>query len=379
MDHQDLTLTAAARHANAYKIQFWKEKMTILVTGGAGFIGANFVLDWVANTDEKIVNLDKLTYAGNLESLAPLKNKPQHVFVQGDIGDSALLPQLLAEHQPRAILNFAAESHVDRSIHGPGEFIETNIVGTFRLLESVRGYWQSLEANAQSSFRFLHVSTDEVYGSLAPQDPAFTEQHPYEPNSPYSASKAASDHLVRAWHHTYGLPVLTTNCSNNYGPLHFPEKLIPLMIVNALAGKPLPVYGDGMQVRDWLYVKDHCSAIRRVLEGGQLGETYNVGGWNEKPNIEIVKTVCALLDELRPRADGASYAKQITYVKDRPGHDRRYAIDARKLEKELGWRPAETFETGIRKTVAWYLENTEWVAHVQSGAYREWVSKQYTA
>jgi dTDP-glucose 4,6-dehydratase len=379
MDHQDLTLTAAARHANAYKIQFWKEKMTILVTGGAGFIGANFVLDWVANTDEKIVNLDKLTYAGNLESLAPLKNKPQHVFVQGDIGDSALLPQLLAEHQPRAVLNFAAESHVDRSIHGPGEFIETNIVGTFRLLESVRGYWQSLEANAQSSFRFLHVSTDEVYGSLAPQDPAFTEQHPYEPNSPYSASKAASDHLVRAWHHTYGLPVLTTNCSNNYGPLHFPEKLIPLMIVNALAGKPLPVYGDGMQVRDWLYVKDHCSAIRRVLEGGQLGETYNVGGWNEKPNIEIVKTVCALLDELRPRADGASYAKQITYVKDRPGHDRRYAIDARKLEKELGWRPAETFETGIRKTVAWYLENTEWVAHVQSGAYREWVSKQYTA
>ena len=353
--------------------------MTILVTGGAGFIGANFVLDWVANTDEKIVNLDKLTYAGTLESLAPLKNKPQHVFVQGDIGDSALLPQLLAEHQPRAILNFAAESHVDRSIHGPGEFIETNIVGTFRLLESVRGYWQSLEANAQSSFRFLHVSTDEVYGSLAPQDPAFTEQHPYEPNSPYSASKAASYHLVRAWHHTYGLPVLTTNCSNNYGPLHFPEKLIPLMIVNALAGKPLPVYGDGMQVRDWLYVKDHCSAIRRVLEGGQLGETYNVGGWNEKPNIEIVKTVCALLDELRPRADGVSYAQQITYVKDRPGHDRRYAIDARKLEKELGWRPAETFETGIRKTVAWYLENTEWVAHVQSGAYREWVSKQYTA
>ena len=379
MDRQNLTLTAVARHANAYKIQFWKEKMTILVTGGAGFIGANFVLDWVAHTDEKIVNLDKLTYAGNLESLAPLKNKPQHVFVQGDIGDSALLPQLLAEHQPRAVLNFAAESHVDRSIHGPGEFIETNIVGTFRLLESVRGYWQSLEANAQSQFRFLHVSTDEVYGSLAPQDPAFTELHAYEPNSPYSASKAASDHLVRAWHHTYGLPVLTTNCSNNYGPLHFPEKLIPLMIVNALAGKPLPVYGDGMQVRDWLYVKDHCSAIRRVLEGGQLGETYNVGGWNEKPNIEIVKTVCALLDELRPRADGTSYAQQITYVKDRPGHDRRYAIDARKLEKELGWKPAETFETGIRKTVAWYLENTEWVAHVQSGAYREWVSKQYNA
>jgi len=353
--------------------------MTVLITGGAGFIGANFVLDWVDHTSEKIVNLDKLTYAGNLESLASLNNNPQHVFVQGDIGDSELLPKLLSEHQPRAVLNFAAESHVDRSIHGPGDFIETNIVGSFRLLESVRGYWQALSADAQSQFRFLHVSTDEVYGSLTPQDPAFTEQHQYEPNSPYSASKAASDHLVRAWHHTYGLPVLTTNCSNNYGPLHFPEKLIPLMIVNALAGKPLPVYGDGMQVRDWLYVKDHCSAIRRVLEGGRLGETYNVGGWNEKPNIEIVKTVCALLDELRPRADGQSYATQITYVKDRPGHDRRYAIDARKLQKELGWKPAETFETGIRKTVAWYLENTEWVAHVQSGAYRDWVSKQSTA
>ena len=353
--------------------------MSVLITGGAGFIGANFVLDWVANSDEKIVNLDKLTYAGNLESLASLKNNPRHVFVQGDIGDVALLPKLLAEYQPRAVLNFAAESHVDRSIHGPGEFIETNIVGTFRLLESVRGYWHGLSAEAQTQFRFLHVSTDEVYGSLAPQDPAFTEHHQYEPNSPYSASKAASDHLVRAWHHTYDLPVVTTNCSNNYGPLHFPEKLIPLMIVNALAGKPLPVYGDGMQVRDWLYVKDHCSAIRRVLEGGRLGETYNVGGWNEKPNIEIVKTVCALLDELRPRADGASYATQITYVKDRPGHDRRYAIDARKLEKELGWKPSETFETGIRKTVAWYLENTEWVANVQSGAYRDWVSKQYTA
>jgi dTDP-glucose 4,6-dehydratase len=325
------------------------------------------------------VNLDKLTYAGNLESLASLKHNPQHVFVQGDIGDADLLTRLLAEHQPRAVLNFAAESHVDRSIHGPGDFIETNIVGTFRLLESVRGYWQALSAEDQAKFRFLHVSTDEVYGSLSPQDPAFTEQHQYEPNSPYSASKAASDHLVRAWHHTYGLPVLTTNCSNNYGPLHFPEKLIPLMIVNALAGKPLPVYGDGMQVRDWLYVKDHCSAIRRVLEGGRLGETYNVGGWNEKPNIEIVKTVCALLDELRPRSDGQTYATQITYVKDRPGHDRRYAIDARKLEKELGWKPAETFETGIRKTVAWYLENSEWVAHVQSGAYREWVTKQYTA
>jgi len=289
------------------------------------------------------------------------------------------LPKLLAEHQPRAVLNFAAESHVDRSIHGPGDFIETNIVGTFRLLESVRGYWQALAPEAQQQFRFLHVSTDEVYGSLTPQDPAFSENNKYEPNSPYSASKAASDHLVRAWHHTYGLPVLTTNCSNNYGPLHFPEKLIPLMIVNALAGKPLPVYGDGMQVRDWLYVKDHCSAIRRVLEGGRLGETYNVGGWNEKPNIEIVNTVCALLDEMRPRSDGQSYATQITYVKDRPGHDRRYAIDARKLEKELGWKPAETFETGIRKTVAWYLDNAEWVANVQSGAYRDWVSKQYKA
>jgi dTDP-glucose 4,6-dehydratase len=353
--------------------------MTVLITGGAGFIGANFVLDWVAHTSEKIVNLDKLTYAGNLESLASLNTHPQHVFVQGDIGDANLVSQLLAEHQPRAVLNFAAESHVDRSIHGPGDFIETNIVGTFRLLESVRGYWQNLSAEDQAKFRFLHVSTDEVYGSLSPEAPAFTEQHSYEPNSPYSASKAASDHLVRAWHHTYGLPVLTTNCSNNYGPLHFPEKLIPLMIVNALAGKPLPVYGDGMQVRDWLYVKDHCSAIRRVLEGGRLGETYNIGGWNEKPNIDIVKTVCALLDELRPRADGQSYATQITYVKDRPGHDRRYAIDARKLEKELGWKPAETFETGIRKTVAWYLENAEWVAHVQSGAYREWVTKQYAA
>jgi dTDP-glucose 4,6-dehydratase len=319
-----------------------------------------------------------LTYAGNLESLASLKDNSQHVFVQGDIGDVSLVPQLLAEHQPRAVLNFAAESHVDRSIHGPGDFIETNIVGTFRLLESVRGHWNGLAAEAKENFRFLHVSTDEVYGSLSPQDPAFTEHHAFEPNSPYSASKAASDHLVRAWHHTYGLPVLTTNCSNNYGPLHFPEKLIPLMIVNALAGKPLPVYGDGMQVRDWLYVKDHCSAIRRVLEAGRLGETYNVGGWNEKPNIEIVKTVCALLDNMRPRADGQSYATQIAYVKDRPGHDRRYAIDARKLEKELGWKPAETFETGIQKTVTWYLDNAEWVAHVQSGAYRDWLTQQYT-
>ncbi len=351
----------------------------ILVTGGAGFIGANFVLDWIANSDEPVVNLDKLTYAGNLETLASLKNNPQHIFVQGDIGDSALVDRLLAEHKPRAVVNFAAESHVDRSIHGPEDFVQTNVLGTFRLLESVRGYWSALPADQKTAFRFLHVSTDEVYGSLSKTDPAFTEENKYEPNSPYSASKAASDHLVRAWHHTYGLPVLTTNCSNNYGPFHFPEKLIPLMIVNALAGKPLPVYGDGMQVRDWLYVKDHCSAIRRVLEAGKLGETYNVGGWNEKPNIEIVNTVCALLDELRPKADGKPYKEQITYVTDRPGHDRRYAIDARKLEAELGWKPAETFDTGIRKTVEWYLANSEWVRNVQSGAYREWVEKQYDA
>lgn len=350
----------------------------ILVTGGAGFIGANFVLDWLAAGDEPVLNVDKLTYAGNLKSLESLQGDARHVFVQADIGDGEVLARLLAEHQPRAVVNFAAESHVDRSIHGPEDFIQTNVVGTFRLLEAVRGYWSALDAEAKAAFRFLHVSTDEVYGSLAPAAPAFTEDHNYEPNSPYSASKAASDHLVRAWHHTYGLPVLTTNCSNNYGPLHFPEKLIPLMIVNALAGKPLPIYGDGMQVRDWLYVRDHCSAIRRVLEAGKLGETYNVGGWNEKPNVEIVNTVCALLDELRPKADGTSYADQITYVKDRPGHDRRYAIDARKLERELGWKPAETFETGIRKTVQWYLDNPEWVADVQSGAYREWVSRQYT-
>jgi dTDP-glucose 4,6-dehydratase len=384
--------------------------MTILVTGGAGFIGANFVLDWLAGCDEPVVNLDKLTYAGNPETLARLQGDKRHIFVQGDIGDAQLVSRLLTEHQPRAVVNFAAESHVDRSIHGPGEFIETNIMGTFRLLESVRGYWQQLPREeldrfvprddgskalshgtsssviasaawqsslTQQSFRFLHVSTDEVYGSLSKDDPAFAETNRYEPNSPYSASKAASDHLVRAWHHTYGLPVLTTNCSNNYGPYHFPEKLIPLMIVNALAGKALPVYGDGMQVRDWLYVKDHCSAIRTVLQGGRLGETYNVGGWNEKPNIEIVQTVCKLLDDMRPKADGSSYASQITYVTDRPGHDRRYAIDARKLEKELGWKPAETFDTGIRKTVEWYLANPDWVAHVQSGAYRDWVQKQY--
>jgi dTDP-glucose 4,6-dehydratase len=351
----------------------------ILVTGGAGFIGANFVLDWLAQHDEPVVNLDKLTYAGNLENLASLQGDGRHVFVQGDIGDAALVAQLLTQHRPRAVINFAAESHVDRSIHGPGDFIQTNIVGTFHLLEAVRAHWGGLPGEQKAAFRLLHVSTDEVYGSLGPGDAAFTETHRVEPNSPYSASKAASDHLVRAYHHTYGLPVLTTNCSNNYGPFHFPEKLIPLMIVNALAGKPLPVYGDGMQIRDWLYVKDHCSAIRRVLEGGRLGEIYNVGGWNEKPNIEIVNTVCALLDELRPRADGQPYASQISYVKDRPGHDRRYAIDARKLEAELGWKPAETFESGIRKTVVWYLEHADWVEHDQSGAYREWVGLQYAS
>ena len=351
--------------------------MTLLVTGGAGFIGANFVLDWLATSNEAIINLDKLTYAGNPETLASLQGDARHQLVHGDIGDAALVSRLLAEHQPRAVVNFAAESHVDRSIHGPGDFIETNIVGTFRLLESVRGYWSALPEADKAAFRFLHVSTDEVYGSLAKDDPAFAETHRYEPNSPYSASKAASDHLVRAWHHTYGLPVLTTNCSNNYGPYHFPEKLIPLMILNALNGKPLPIYGDGQNVRDWLYVTDHCSAIRRVLEAGQLGETYNVGGWNEKTNIDVVNTILSILDELQPRTDGKSYREQITYVKDRPGHDRRYAIDARKLERELGWKPAETFETGIRKTVQWYLDHPQWIANVTSGAYRDWVAKQY--
>ena len=350
----------------------------IFVTGGAGFIGANFVLDWLAQNSEPIVNLDKLTYAGNPETLLSLQGDARHTLVQGDIGDRALVSQLLSTYTPRAVINFAAESHVDRSIHGPGEFIQTNIVGTFNLLESVRSYWAKLPADQKEAFRFLHVSTDEVYGSLKKDDPAFTETSHIEPNSPYSASKAASDHLVRAWHHTYGLPVLTTNCSNNYGPHHFPEKLIPLMIVNALAGKALPVYGDGQQIRDWLYVKDHCSAIRRVLEVGRLGEIYNVGGWNEKANLDIVHTVCALLDELRPRADGKPYKDQITYVTDRPGHDRRYAIDASKLERELGWKPAETFESGIRMTVQWYLDNPDWVANVQSGAYREWVQKQYS-
>ncbi len=350
----------------------------ILVTGGAGFIGSNFVLDWLAFGNEPVLNLDKLTYAGNLQNLTSLDGDSRHVFVRGDIGDAELVKRLLNEYKPRAIINFAAESHVDRSIHGPEDFIQTNIMGTFRLLEAVRAYWGGLLGEPKSAFRFLHVSTDEVYGSLARTDPAFTETHRYEPNSPYSASKAASDHLVRAYHHTYGLPVLTTNCSNNYGPYHFPEKLIPLMIVNALAGKALPVYGDGMQVRDWLYVKDHCSAIRTVLAGGRTGEVYNVGGWNEKPNIDIVNTICALLDEMRPRADGKPYASQITYVTDRPGHDRRYAIDARKIEQELSWKPAETFDSGIRKTVQWYLTHQDWVAQVQSGGYRDWVQTNYS-
>ncbi len=351
----------------------------ILVTGGAGFIGSNFVLDWLAQCDEPVLNLDALTYAGNLDNLASLQGDSRHIFIHGSIDDGELLSRLLAEHKPRAILNFAAESHVDRSIHGPEDFIQTNIVGTFRLLEAVRAYWSGLADDAKVAFRFLHVSTDEVYGSLAHADPAFSETNRYEPNSPYSASKAASDHLVRAYHHTYGLPVLTTNCSNNYGPYHFPEKLIPLVIHNALAGKPLPIYGDGQQIRDWLYVKDHCGAIRRVLEAGRVGETYNVGGWNEKANLDVVDTLCTILDELSPRSDGKPYKAQITYVKDRPGHDRRYAIDASKIERELGWKPAETFETGIRKTVQWYLDNQAWVANVTSGSYRQWLDRNYGA
>ncbi len=349
----------------------------ILVTGGAGFIGSNFVIDWLTQTDEPVVNLDKLTYAGNLQNLASLQDDPRHVFVHGDIGDQTLIASLLQQHRPRVIFNFAAESHVDRSISGPDAFVETNIVGTFKLLEAARAYWQALPAADQAAFRFLHVSTDEVYGTLGPQDAPFTETTAYTPNSPYAASKAASDHLVRAYHHTYGLPVLTSNCSNNYGPYQFPEKLIPLMIINALNGKPLPVYGDGMQIRDWLYVKDHCNAIRQVLAHGRSGETYNIGGWNEKANIDIVRLICQLLDEQRPRLDGKSYAEQIMHVADRPGHDRRYAIDAGKIERELGWKPQETFETGIRKTVLWYLENPAWVTHVQSGAYRDWLDTHY--
>jgi dTDP-glucose 4,6-dehydratase len=347
------------------------------VTGGAGFIGANFVLAWLEVAGTPVINLDKLTYAGNLENLASVAGDPKHIFVQGDIGDRDLVRQLLTEHRPYAIVNFAAESHVDRSIHGPEDFVQTNVVGTFHLLEEVRAYWSALNASERERLRFLHVSTDEVYGSLGSDDPAFTETTAYAPNSPYSASKAASDHLVRAYHHTYGLPVLTTNCSNNYGSYQFPEKLIPLVLMNALAGKPLPIYGDGSNVRDWLYVSDHCSAIRTVLNKGRVGETYNIGGCNEKTNLQVVHTLCDILDSEKPRADGASYRSQITYVKDRPGHDRRYAIDASKIEQELAWTPAETFETGIRKTVRWYLENQAWVEHVASGEYRDWIAKQY--
>jgi len=348
----------------------------ILVTGGAGFIGSNFVLDWLRASDEPVVNLDALTYAGNLHNLDALAGDARHVFVHGDIGDRARIDALLRAHRPRALIHFAAESHVDRSISGPEAFVRTNVAGTLNLLEATRAYWAELPQAQRGAFRFLQVSTDEVYGSLAPGDAAFTEEHRYEPNSPYSASKAGADHLVRAWHHTYGLPVLTTNCSNNYGPFHFPEKLIPLMIVNALAGRPLPVYGDGQQIRDWLYVGDHCSAIRAVLEGGRPGETYNVGGWNEQANLDIVRQVCALLDELRPDPAGP-HARLITHVADRPGHDRRYAIDARKIERELGWRPAETFASGIRKTVRWYLEHAAWVRDVQTGAYRDWLAQNY--
>lgn len=350
--------------------------MSILVTGGAGFIGSNFVLDWLAHSDEPVINLDKLTYAGNLENLAALTGDTRHLFVQGDICDQSLIDQLLQQHQPRALVHFAAESHVDRSIHGPGDFMRTNIDGTFTLLEAARAHWQGLDERHRQEFRFHHVSTDEVYGSLTANEPPFTETSLYQPNSPYSASKAASDHLVRAWHHTYGLPVTTSNCSNNYGPFHFPEKLIPLMITNALAGKALPIYGDGLQIRDWLYVTDHCAAIRCILERGRVGEVYNIGGWNEMANIDIVGQVISLLDELRPDAAG-SYRRLITHVIDRPGHDRRYAIDARKIERELGWVPAETFATGIRKTVLWYLEHQDWVTRVTSGAYRQWIDQQY--
>jgi len=351
----------------------------ILVTGGAGFIGANFVLDWLREPKaEGVINLDKLTYAGNLATLNSLKNDSRHIFIHGDIRDQELLTRLLREHQPRAIVNFAAESHVDRSIHGPAEFVQTNVMGTFNLLECARAYWNELQEDQRTNFRFHHVSTDEVYGSLSVEAPAFTETHPYEPNSPYSASKAASDLLVRAWFHTYGFPVVITNCSNNYGPYHFPEKLIPLVILNAINNKPLPIYGDGQQVRDWLYVGDHCSAIRAVLAKGRLGQTYNIGGCNEKTNIDVVKSICQILNDIQPRSDGKSYTEQIIFVKDRPGHDRRYAINAGKIEQELDWRPAETFDTGIRKTVQWYLDNPIWVEGVVSGSYRDWLKKQYS-
>ena len=355
--------------------------MAILATGGAGFIGSNFVIDWLDNHDEEVINLDKLTYAGNLNNLVSLENNKSHIFIEGDIGNSNALNKYLIEYKPRAIVNFAAESHVDRSIHGPESFMQTNIIGTSRLLECAKNYWQSLPQKEQTEFRFLHISTDEVYGSLSENSPAFLETNRYNPNNPYSASKASSDHLVRAYNHTYGLPVLTTNCSNNYGPYQFPEKLIPLTIQNALAQKPLPIYGDGLQIRDWLYVSDHCSAIRAVLERGIIGEVYNIGGLNEKTNIEIVHVLCDLLDELRPLSSDSiikSYRDLIVFVKDRPGHDRRYAINASKIEKNLNWRPSENFETGIRKTVEWYLKNTKWVDQIISGEYRQWIKKQYT-
>lgn len=376
---------AATGHCNSRKIRpsqdiviLYRGNSMILVTGGAGFIGSNFVLEWLATGDESVLNLDKLTYAGNLNNLASLRGDGRHMFVQGDICDRQLIDRLLNEHRPRAIVHFAAESHVDRSIHGPAAFVQTNINGTFNLLDAGRAYWSTLVGQARDAFRFLHVSTDEVYGSLGPSDPPFSETNPYQPNSPYSASKAASDHLVRAYYHTYGFPVLTTNCSNNYGPYHFPEKLIPLVIANARAGKPLPIYGDGQQIRDWLYVKDHCAAIRRVLSDGRFGETYNVGGWNEKANLDVVHALCDILDEMDPRPAGGSYRQQITYVADRPGHDRRYAIDARKIERELNWKPLETFETGLRKTVQWYLDNDAWVRSVQSGDYMKWMERNYS-
>ena len=347
----------------------------ILVTGGAGFIGSNFVLDWLEQHGSAVVNLDKLTYAGNLRNLASLKGDERHVFVRGDIADRALISRLLSEHEPEAIVHFAAESHVDRSIHGPGEFIDTNVVGTFALLEEARAYWSQLPSDRRSSFRFLHVSTDEVYGSLIPNDPPFTERTPYAPNSPYAASKAGSDHLVRAYHHTYGLPTITTNCSNNYGPYQFPEKLIPLAILNACDGKPLPIYGDGRNVRDWLYVRDHCEGIRVALARGRPGETYNIGGSSERANIDVVNALCTIMDELRPQ--NAPHSKLITFVKDRPGHDRRYAIDAAKIRQELGWQPGQRFESGLRATVEWYLAHVDWVKEVTSGAYRQWVETNY--
>jgi len=351
----------------------------ILVTGGAGFIGSNFILQWIKQEGTRIINLDKLTYAGNLRNLERIASDARYRFVHGDIADRELVVKLLQDHRPRAIVHFAAESHVDRSILGPDDFIRTNVGGTFSLLEGTRAYWSELTEDERAKFRFLHVSTDEVYGSLGPSDPPFSESTAYAPNSPYSASKAASDHLVRAYHHTYRLPVLTTNCSNNYGPYQFPEKLIPLMILNARIGKPLPVYGDGQNVRDWLYVADHCEAVRAVLARGKPGETYNIGGWNEKKNLEIVDTMCTLLDELCPKDPVVPHRNLITFVKDRPGHDRRYAIDARKIERDLGWKPRETFESGIRKTISWYLENEEWVKEVTSGAYRQWIEKQYSS